>query len=262
MSAGDDAGDDAGGEARGADLKKCLSGGLALLVALALAVVAGLWYLHGNLDRLVQQAIVEQGSALIGAPIRLGRVHIDVRTGAGELSSLSIGNPPGFKTAYLLQVQRVRVRLDVATLTQPVIVINAVEIEAPDVIYEKGATQTNIEALQTHLARQLQSAAPAAEPGAGPKKFIIERFQLLRPQAQASAAFMQGKTVGLKLPEMDLRELGRAEGGLTAGELGAQLARALQQRLKASFFFDRALQSTGEAARDAGEALGKLFKKR
>lgn len=250
-------------DVRGASLRKWVLGGFALLVLLALAVAAGLWWLHGNLDRLVQRAIVEQGSALIGAPIQLQGVHIDPRTGAGELRGLVIGNPPGFKTPHLLQVQRVRVQVDVGTLTQPVIVINAVEIEAPDVIYEKGATQTNIEALQTHLARQLQSGAPQPSgSGAAPKKFIVERFQLLRPQAQASAAFMQGRTVSLKLPEMDLRDLGRAEGGLTAGELGAQVARALQQRLKASFFFDRALQSTGETARQAGEALGNLFKKR
>ncbi|MGM9515020.1 hypothetical protein ACS5PK_12265 [Roseateles sp. DB2] len=237
-------------------------GVFALLVLLALAVAAGLWWLHGNLDRLVQRAIVEQGSALIGAPIQLQGVHIDPRTGAGELRGLVIGNPPGFKTPHLLQVQRVRVQLDIGTLTQPVVVIQAVEIEAPDVIYEKGATQTNIEALQTHLARQLQRTeqAPSGQ-GSAPKKFIVERFQLLRPQAQASAAFMQGRTVSLKLPEMDLRDLGRAEGGLTGGELGAQVAKALQQRLKASFFFDRALQSTGETARQAGEALGNLFKK-
>ena len=244
-------------------LKKWILGGFALLMLLALAIGAGLWWLHGNLDRLVHRAIVEQGSALIGAPIQLEGVHIDPRTGAGELRGLVIGNPPGFKTPHLLKVQRVRVQVDVSTLTQPVVVINAVEIEAPDVIYEKGATQTNIEALQTHLARQLQSGEPAPSgSGAAPKKFIVERFQLLRPQAQASAAILQGRTVSLKLPEMDLRELGRAEGGLTAGELGAQVARALQQRLKASFFFDRALQSTGETARQAGEALGNLFKKR
>ncbi len=243
-------------------MKKWWLGGLALLVLMALIVAGALWWLHGNLDGLVRRAIVEQGSALIGAPIRLERVHIDVRTGAGELHGLSIGNPPGFQTPHLLQVQRVRVQVDVTTLAQPVVVISAVEIEAPDVIYEKGATQTNIEAIQLHLARQLESAAPGASQGGAPKKFIVERFQLLRPQAQASAAFMQGRTVSLKLPEMDLRGLGRAEGGLTAGELGAQLARALQQRLKAAFFFERALQSTGETARQAGEALGNLFKKR
>ncbi|HLO93743.1 MAG TPA: hypothetical protein VK195_05450 [Burkholderiaceae bacterium] len=244
-------------------MKKWMVGGLAVLVLLALLVAGGLWWLHGNLDRLVRRAIVEQGSALIGAPIQLRGVHIDPRTGAGELQGLVIGNPPGFRTPHLLQVQRVRVQVDVSTLTQSVVLINAIEIEAPDVIYEKGATQTNIEALQAHLARQLQSGEPPPPAsGAAPKKFIVERFQLLRPQAQASAAFMQGKTVSLKLPEMDLRDLGRAEGGLTGAELGAQVAKALQQRLKASFFFERALQSTGETARQAGEALGNLFKKR
>lgn len=236
-------------------------GGVVLLLLVTLAVLGGLWWLHGNLDRLVHRAIEDQGSALLGAPIRLGSVHIDPRSGAGELTGLSIGNPPGFRTPHLLQVARVRVQVDVTTLTQTVVVIPLIEIEAPDVIYEKGATQTNIEALQTHLARQLQAGEPASTDGKPPRRYIVERLQLLRPQAQASAAFLNGKTVRLKLPEMDLRDLGRAEGGLTAGELGAQVARALQQRLKASYFFERALESTGETVRQAGESLGKLFKK-
>ncbi|MDL5031598.1 hypothetical protein QRD43_06720 [Pelomonas sp. APW6] len=243
-------------------MKKWLLGGIALLVLVALLVLGGLWWLHGNLDRLVHRAIEEQGSALIGAPIRLGSVHIDPRSGEGELRQLTIGNPPGFQTPHLLQVQRVRVQVDVRTLTQPVVVIPVIEIEAPDVIYEKGATQTNIEAIQTHLARQLQSGAPAADDGQAPRRYIVDRLQLLRPRAQASAALLQGRTVSLKLPEMDLRDLGRAEGGLTAGELGAQVARALQQRLKASYFFERALESTGETVKQAGESLGRLFKKR
>lgn len=236
--------------------------GLAGLAVLALLGLGAAWWLHGNLDALVRRTVEVQGSALIGAPIHLDRVHIDTRSGAGELHGLTIGNPPGFATPHLLQVARVRVEVDVRTLAAPVVVIPLIEIEAPDVIYEKGAAQSNIEAIQSHLARQIEQGTPdASADGKPPRRYIVDRLLLLRPRAQASAAILQGRTVSLKLPEIDLRDLGRAEGGLTAGELGAQVARALQLRLKAAYSFERVVENVGESVKQAGDSLGKLFRK-
>ena len=45
-------------------------------------------------------------------------------------------------------------------------------------------------------------------------------IDLASPKAQASAAFLAGKTVEVKLPTIALRDLGKAKGGVTPGELG------------------------------------------
>lgn len=239
-------------------MKKWLLGGLALLVVL---VGGGLWWLRGNLDHLVRRAIVEQGSTLIGAPVKLDGVHIDPASGLGELQGLTIGNPAGFKTPHLLKVQKVLVQVDIGTLTQPVITLKNIELQAPDVIYEKGERQTNIEAIQAHIVQQLGAPKPAEGGSSAPKKFIVEHFLLQQAQAQASAAFMNGKTMSLQLPPLEMRDLGKAEGGLTGAQLGQVLANAMQQRLLAGFSFDRALKAVGDTAQKAGAALGNLFKR-
>ena len=79
-------------------------------------------------------------------------------------------------------------------------------------------------------------------------------------RAQASAAFTGGKTVSVTLPDITLKNIGKAKGGITPGELGQHVAGALKAKLAASVNFDKLLQSGSGAAGKAGTAVKGLFK--
>jgi hypothetical protein len=111
-----------------------------------------------------------------------------------------------------------------------------------------------------------QSIAHAADAGrteadkkAG-KKLMVELLTVRDAKAQASAAFMQGKAVALALPDITLRDIGRAKGDVTPGELGQEIAAAMKAKLSAAASFDRLMQSTGDALNQAGSAVKGLFK--
>jgi hypothetical protein len=128
------------------------------------------------------------------------------------------------------------------------VVVKRIVIDAPDVIYEKSGTTTNFDAIQQNIARTLgtpSGVAAGAQQEAPPHKLIVEELVIRRARAQASAPGLGGRTVSATLPDITLRNVGRAQGGVTPAQLGQIVARALSQRLVASLSFD-CVKSLGE----------------
>ena len=226
-----------------------------LLVFVAIAGGALFW-LSGNLDGLVKDALENYGSAMTQAKVSVGAVKIAAADGKGTISNLSIGNPAGFKTPHALKVGRIDVEIDIASVTRDVIVIRSIAVVAPDVVYEKGAAMTNFDAIQKNIAAYL---GPADSKKDG-KKLIVEQLTIRGAKAEASAGFMNGKTVSVPLPDITLKNIGRAKGGVTAGELGQEVAGAVKAKLTSVVSFDHLMHSTGEAIGKAGTAIKGLFK--
>ena len=228
----------------------------AVLFALVAIIGAAVFWLSGNLDSLLKTAIGDYGSAMTQAKVSVDTVKIAAADGKGTISNLLIGNPAGFKTAHAIKVGQIDVDIDIASVTRDVIIIRRIAINAPDVVYEKGDSMTNFDAIQKHIASYL---GPADSKKEG-KKLIVEELTIRDASAQASAAFMNGKTVNVPLPDITLKNLGKARGGISPGELGQEIAGALKARLSAAVSFDRLMKSTGEALEKAGSAVKGLFK--
>lgn len=226
-----------------------------LLMVLAL-VAAALFWLRGNLDGLVKEAIEKQGSAMTGVSVSLQGVELRTTDGQGFLRGLVIGNPKGFKTPHALKVGQIEMAIDIASVTKDVVIIKKIAIEAPDVTYEKGDDMTNFDAIQKHIA---DSLGPS-EKKEGGKKLIVEEFTIRNAKAQASAPFLDGKTVSVSLPDITLRDIGKAKGGVPPGEVGQEIAKALKARLSAAVSFDSLAKSAGKTLDKAGSAIKGLFK--
>lgn len=230
---------------------------IAAVLLILVAVVGGaLFWLSGNLDGLIKDAIENYGGAMTQAKVSVGAVKIVAVDGKGTISNLVIGNPAGFKTAHALKVARIDIDIDIASVTRDVIVIRHIAVVAPDVIYEKGDAMINFDAIQKNIAAYL---GPAGGKKDG-RKLIVEQLTIRDAKAQASAAFMNGKTVSVPLPDITMKNLGRAKGGITPGELGQEVAGALKAKLTGAVSFDRLMKSAGDALDRAGSAIKGLLK--
>lgn len=231
---------------------------LAAAVVVVIAIVgAAIFWLTGNIDGLIKDAIASYGSAMTQAKVSVGSVKIAPADGKGGIGNLVIGNPVGFKMAHAMKVSQVEVAIDVSSLTKDVIVIRRIAIIAPDVNYEMGGAMTNFDVIQKNIASYLGPTGNKKEKGG--TKLIVEVLTIRQAKARASAALMGDKTVSVTLPDITLRNLGKARGGITPGELGQQVAEALTARLANAVNFERLLQSSGGTAK-AGSALKSLFK--
>lgn len=231
-----------------------------IVVLLLLAAVVGsiAYWLSGNIDGLVRDAIGDYGSAMTKARVEVGEVRISPSNGKGSIHRLSIGNPAGFKTSHALKVDRIDVDIEIASVARDVIVVRMIAIDGPDVIYEKGEAATNFDAIQKNIAAYL-GPADRDKQRSGPK-LIVEELTISNARARASAAFMGGKTLTIPLPDITLHNIGKARGGITPGELGQEITAALKSKLAVSVNFDRLLKSTGQTLDKAGESIKGLFK--
>lgn len=227
-----------------------------LSALLLMAMLGGAYWLHGNLDHLVKSSIGSYGSAMTGATMKVERVEIKPTDGRGTLSGLLIGNPAGFKSPYALKVGKVEFEVELSSLTQDVVVIKKIAVVSPDVIYEKGDTLTNFDAIQKNIAKYL---GPSSNDSKG-KKLIVQEFIISDAKAHATAPFVGDKTITAELPDLHLRDLGKAKGGITPGELGQEITNGLEQRLKDSLSFDRLMKSVGSVMEKTGNAIKRLFK--
>ena len=233
-------------ESRITPVKTWLIGGA---VALIVLIAGGVFWLRSNLDSVVTRAISHYGSQMTQARVSVEAVEIRGSDGVGVVRGLLAANPSGFRTAHALQVGRIEVAIDLHTLTDAVIVIKRIVIESPDVIYEKGVSQTNFDVIERNIAQSLGgSKGKQADSGGTPsgRKLIVEELSIRNVTAHASAPLLGGKTVTAPLPDIVLHDVGRAQGGITPSQLGAIVARALSQRLAQKLVFDRAIKSLGD----------------
>ena len=231
----------------------------AALVVIAIIGIAAFW-LSGNIDGLIKNAFASYGSAMTQTKVSVGTVKIAPADGKGAISDLVIGNPAGFKTAHAMKVGRIDVEIDIASLTKDVIVIRRIAIIAPDVSYERGSSMTNFDAIQKNIASYLGPADSKKDGPKDGKKLIVEELTIRGAKAEASAAFMNGKTVTVPLPDITMRNLGKTRGGITPGELGQEVAKALIAKLGSAVNFEGLLKSTEGTAGKAGAAVKGLFK--
>ena len=135
---------------------------IAILVVLLLAGIAGYFVLNNPLGRLVKLAVEEFGPKMTQADVHVGEVQIAAADGQGTMSGLVIGNPKGFKTDYALKADTVDIAIEPASITQDVVVIHKILIDAPRLIYEKGNGGSNFDAIQHNVEQYPRSATAAS----------------------------------------------------------------------------------------------------
>lgn len=237
----------------GKDVLLCKHGGdnkmkkLGIVVIAVVAIIAaGLFWLRGNLDGLVRDAIAKYGSEMTQAQVSVGGVKISATDGQGVISDLVVGNPKGFKTAHAFAVKEFTVAVDPASLTGDVITVRKIAIVAPNVVYEKGDAMTNFDAIQKNIADYLGPSDGKSSQGG--KKLIVEELTVTGAKAKAAAPFMDGQTMTVDLPDISLHNMGKSKGGITPGELGKEIAGALQKQLSNAVNFDKLGKAISEKA--------------
>jgi hypothetical protein len=97
--------------------------------------------------------------------------------------------------------------------------VRKVSIIKPKVAYELSGIRSNVGAI---LERLQKGAEKTKEVSEGGKKFVVEHFIFSGAEVKLASATL-GMGVPIPLPSIELRDVGRKGGGITALELAAQI---------------------------------------
>ncbi len=235
---------------------------LAALVVLGLVVAGAVFWAYYSLDFIVKFTLEHYGPDVAGVSVRVGHVAISPKDGRGSLKGVEIGNPPGFAAAHAARLGEIRVALDPATVTDAIVHVTEIAIEAPVIVYERGNKGTNLDAIQKNIEGYVARSVPVSQAGeAAPKgprhKFVIDRLSIRGAKVTMTNPALRGQGITFGLPDIELRDLGRRENGLTASQVANIVANTLIARIgqKVLTNFDLLRKGGVEGAIDALKGL-------
>ena len=204
-------------------MKKVLIGVAGLVVIIGIV----LFVLVGNLDKIIKGALEGVGSELLGTPVTVESVELDLKNGAGQITGFSVANPPGFSAQRAFQMDTIRLGINLASLGSQPVIIDELIITSP--IVELEALQDGSSNLQTLLnnidknsskadekAAETQPDAKGTEKGE-PAKLSFKKLSITGVTVNAIVAGRDPETV--TLPDIMMDNVG-GEDGITPAEVG------------------------------------------
>lgn len=229
-------------------MKKTLLFGVAILVA---ALVGVSVWLFNSLDSIVKAAIEKYGSEITQVAVTLDTVRLSPAADEGLIAGLRIGNPQGFRTPQAVSVGSIDLAFDRASLAKDVILIHRIAVASPRISYEAGSGgQSNFDVI-LHGVEQHRGKEDGKSSG---KKLIVEHLEIRDIKVSYSPILLEGKGFEISLPDIELRDLGKAKGGITPGELVRIVTDALMTRMT------RAITNTLKGAADVTKSVAESVK--
>ena len=190
---------------------------VAAVVALLVGVGIYIALFSGD---LVKDAIEEYAPLYLGADVRVRAVDLSLAEGSGEVRGLQIDNPPGFDGGQAMNLGKIKLVLDPAQISQELVVIKQVEIDGAEIAAIARGGATNLQQLMDNVMAMAgtSEAAPEAE---SQVKLIIDRLDFTNAKTSVSSDVLGDLSVDI--PDIHLKDIGRASNGATIGQVIQQL---------------------------------------
>jgi hypothetical protein len=202
------------------------------VAALVVIVIAASVYLWSSLDSLVEAAIEKYGSQATQTRVEVAGVKLALTSGEGSIQGIQVASPSGFSRKQLFTLDNVTVAIDPKTVTEDVVVIDKIIIQAPQVFYEindKG--QSNVDALKKNLQQVTGGKGKAAKADGKEVKLIIRKLIIEKSEIDARIAALGDKDLSAKLPRIELTDIGKKSGGATPAEVAEKVANVLVSKV-------------------------------
>ena len=208
-------------------------GGIVLAAVAVLAVVVFLGL--QNIDQIIKVAIETVGPRVTGTAVTLDTVKLELTSGRGELHGLQIDNPKGYSSEYAFYLGEIALQVDPKSLAGDVIVIKEVLVDGAKLIAEqKDLKEFNLQDLMDHMSQGSTKPVASEEPpeasGDSNVRIIIEKISFLNNDARLISSQWGKKT--LKIPDINLSNIGKQENGLSPEQLGPAIFQPLLKQAK------------------------------
>jgi len=206
-------------------------GGAIALVAIILAVLVGFFFF--GLDKAIIAAVEKYGTEVTQSDVTLDEVNLNLTSGQGELRNLSVANPVGFEEDKIFDLGGISVKVNISDSSEKLIHIEEIIVSAPSITYEVNKNGNNLDALKKNIdnfiaanSSDSSSSAESEEKGEDPK-LIIDRLVINNGKISVSAPITMNQKIEGNLPTIEMKDIGKKEGGAEPAEVAAQVANAI-----------------------------------
>lgn len=209
--------------------------------------IVGVVVLTFFLGSIVTKGVNKFGPEITQTKCELQSASLSPLSGSGTLKGLVIGNPKGWSENNLCSLGTVHVDVAPFSIFGDHIVINTIEIDAPEFNYETKLVASNVNDLLKNIEQAMGGKKPGTEPttkDGKPVKFEVKHFKLNNGKVRVGVG---PAAMTLPMPPIELHDLGTKEGGITAN----QLAFAVMRSVTASI-----VSATTEAIGKLGKTSG------
>lgn len=218
--------------------------------------------LYFSLGWVVKTAVNRVGPQITQSRVELAGARISPLTGHGVLTGLTVGNPAGWSSANAFHLGRISISLKPFSVFSDHIVIDEIDIDQPEFLYETKVLSSNIGDLIKNVGSG-QGEQAAVDKKGRPVRFEVKHLRLAQGKVTLG---MAGSQLPLALPTIELRDLGTKEGGITADQLAMAVMKSVSGEIVSAVATNAAGQLgsaadavTAEGIKKAGESLKKLW---
>ncbi|MFM1937127.1 MAG: hypothetical protein RI990_2086 [Planctomycetota bacterium] len=188
---------------------------LVVVVALVGALVVTAYALRNTVAVGIARAVAP---AVLGVPVEIGAVDLDVFGGAVTVEGVAVGNPKGFAAPHALTAKRIHVALS-GESSPSRLVVDLVQVKGVEAWFILDGTDNNISRIVSGMSTGSGDAKPASD-GAG-VEVLIRKLQL-----QELAVHVSERPDAAEVPvlasidEIEVRDVSSRS---ASGDLAAQL---------------------------------------
>ncbi len=199
-----------------------------LIIIAVVVVVAGalvLFMSSSMLGRAVKAGIETYGPRLTGTPVTLASASVSPWDGEGSLSGLSVANPEGYSDASAIHMGEIALDVEPTSIAGDAIHIERIYVSKPEFNYERTLQGGNLDTILQNIQQATASKEAQPQKAEGePLKLIIDSVVIEDGNVSLSAA---GFETELPLPRVELKDIGKEQGGVTADQAAMEIMQAL-----------------------------------
>ncbi|MDT0602991.1 hypothetical protein [Thalassotalea castellviae] len=242
-----------------------------IVVVILLACGGALWFLAGgSLNEFVKGQIETVGKQITEQKVAVNSVDIKLTQGAGSIIGISLANGSEYNYPHAFTLGEVTLDINVESLTQEPIIIDAIIIKDPKAFVEftaSGASNMKdlIDTIQKNIPNagqknaDTESASTKAEP-----KLSVSKVVLAGTALTVDLSALGNKEHSATLPDIILNDIGGKD-GLPASELGGVIVKealsAIWKETKNTQKEQLKKQATDKLKDKAKKKLSELFNK-
>jgi len=203
-----------------------------IILVLVLLIILGAVGVHFFLDSAIKKGIETFGPQITKVSVKLDSVSLSLLSGSGKIQGFVVGNPEGFKTPSAISVGTASLALQPKSLLSDKIVVKSIVLEAPEITFETDLKSVNLKKILANVEEASGGAKETKEKEAKPgKKLEVDEFKIIGGKVHVSVNLpaMAGQSATVKLPDIQLSDLGKGSDGITPAELSKQVLQAIVQ---------------------------------